>query len=163
MTASSRRTSSADRPRAGGVEVRGRSSLSQGLICTMSMRMRNRKNEDRQAIRAPMVTGASAGCKWQDWTEVARQGLAAGHEITAFVRSPARFRVTDPRLAVKVGDARKVADLAHALEGQEARSLSGPASRATSVKVPVSPWASSSCPTSSSRFLPSAEPSTPAR
>ena len=33
MTASSRRTSSAESPRAGGVEVRGRSSLSQGLLC----------------------------------------------------------------------------------------------------------------------------------
>ena len=32
MTASSRRTSSAESPRAGGVEVRGRSSLSQGLV-----------------------------------------------------------------------------------------------------------------------------------
>ena len=39
MTASRRRTSSAESPRAGGVEVLGRSSLSQGLLLTRSMRM----------------------------------------------------------------------------------------------------------------------------
>lgn len=57
MTDRRRRTSSADRPLAGGVDVLGRCSLSQGLLTTRSMRCRNRKNDDRQAMRAPMVTG----------------------------------------------------------------------------------------------------------
>lgn len=63
-----------------------------------------------------LVLGASG----KTGTEVVRQGLAAGHEITAFVRSPTRLTATDPRLVVKAGDARKAADLREALEGQEA-------------------------------------------
>ena len=57
MTASSRRTSSAESPRGGEGEVRGRSRRSQGLRSTISMRMRKRKKEETQAMRAPMVTG----------------------------------------------------------------------------------------------------------
>jgi uncharacterized protein YbjT (DUF2867 family) len=63
-----------------------------------------------------LVLGASGGTG----TEVVRQGLAAGHEITAFVRVPARLTVTDPRLVVKAGDARSAADLNQAFVGQEA-------------------------------------------
>jgi putative NADH-flavin reductase len=63
-----------------------------------------------------LVLGASG----KTGAEVVRQGMAAGHEITAFVRDPSRLKASDPRLAVKVGDARNVADVAQALEGQEA-------------------------------------------
>ena len=56
MTAKSRRVSSAESPRGGEGEVRGRSSRSQGLRSTISMRIKKRKKEDTQAMRAPMVT-----------------------------------------------------------------------------------------------------------
>ena len=63
-----------------------------------------------------LVLGASG----KTGAEVVRQGMAAGHEITAFVRDPRRLKASDPQLVVKVGDARNVADVAQALEGQEA-------------------------------------------
>lgn len=60
------------------------------------------------------------GASGKTGAEVVRQGMAAGHEITAFVRDPSRLKGSYPGLAVKVGDARNVADLTQALEGQEA-------------------------------------------
>jgi len=63
-----------------------------------------------------VVIGASG----RTGTEVVRQGLAGGHEVTAFVRDPAKLTVRDPRLTVKTGDARDTADLRAALEGQDA-------------------------------------------
>lgn len=63
-----------------------------------------------------LVLGASG----KTGAQVVRQGMAAGHEITAFVRDPSRLKASDPQLVVKVGDARKIADLSAALEGQEA-------------------------------------------
>ena len=63
-----------------------------------------------------LVLGASG----KTGAEVVRQGMAAGHEMTAFVRDPNRLKAGSPQLAVKVGDARNLADLARALEGQEA-------------------------------------------
>ena len=63
-----------------------------------------------------LVLGASG----KTGAEVVRQGTAAGHEITAFVRDPSRLQANSPQVVMKVGDARKVADLAQALVGQEA-------------------------------------------
>ena len=63
-----------------------------------------------------LVLGASG----KTGAEVVRQGMAAGHEMTAFVRDPSRLKASSPHLVVKVGDARNVADVARALEGQEA-------------------------------------------
>jgi putative NADH-flavin reductase len=63
-----------------------------------------------------LVLGASG----KTGIEVVHQGMAAGHEITAFVRDPGRLKASSPQLAVKVGDARSIADLSQALEGQEA-------------------------------------------
>lgn len=63
-----------------------------------------------------VVLGASG----QTGAEIVRQGLAAGHDVTAFVRSPNRLAAVDPRLVVKAGDARNAADLREALTGQEA-------------------------------------------
>ncbi|SEO80044.1 Putative NADH-flavin reductase [Actinacidiphila rubida] len=37
-------------------------------------------------------------------TEVVRRALAAGHEVTALVRDPARMRVRDPAVTVAVGE-----------------------------------------------------------
>lgn len=52
--------------------------------------------------------------------EVVRQALAAGHEVTAFVRDPSRLQVRDPRLTVVRGDVRSEGDLKRALAGQDA-------------------------------------------
>jgi uncharacterized protein YbjT (DUF2867 family) len=52
--------------------------------------------------------------------EVVRQALAAGHDVTAFVRDPARLAVRDSRLSVVTGDVRNTDDLQRALTGQDA-------------------------------------------
>jgi len=51
---------------------------------------------------------------------VVRQALAAGHEVTAFLRDPERLPLRDPRLSIARGDARSLEDLRSALVGQDA-------------------------------------------
>ena len=63
-----------------------------------------------------LVIGASG----KTGHEVVRQALAAGHEVTAFVRDPSRLELREPRLTVATGDARSVDDLRRALAGQDA-------------------------------------------
>ena len=63
-----------------------------------------------------LVIGASG----KTGHEVVRQALAAGHEVTAFVRDPSRLVLREPRLTVATGDARSVDDLRRALAGQDA-------------------------------------------
>ena len=48
------------------------------------------------------------------------QALAAGHEVTALVRKPARLATTHPRLAIVGGDATDVRALEAVLGGQDA-------------------------------------------
>jgi putative NADH-flavin reductase len=52
------------------------------------------------AIRKILVLGASGGTGQQ----LVTQALAAGHEVTAFVRDPNRLRISHDRLRVLVGD-----------------------------------------------------------
>jgi len=63
-----------------------------------------------------LVIGASG----KTGHEVVGQALAAGHEVTAFVRDPSRLKVRGPRLTVVRGDVRSVDDLRRALAGQDA-------------------------------------------
>ena len=49
-----------------------------------------------------------------------QQALAAGHSVTALVRSPEKMRVTDPHLRVVQGDATDQASVAMAFEGADA-------------------------------------------
>ncbi len=63
-----------------------------------------------------LVIGASG----KTGHEVVHQALAAGHEVTAFVRDPSRLQVREPRLTVVRGDVRSVDDLRRALAGQNA-------------------------------------------
>jgi putative NADH-flavin reductase len=60
--------------------------------------------------------------------EVVRQALAAGHEVSAFVRDPARLAIRNTRLSIVTGDARDTDDLRRALQAQDAVSstLGGP-------------------------------------
>ena len=63
-----------------------------------------------------LVIGASG----KTGHEVVRQALAAGHEVTAFVRDPSRLEVREPRLTVVRGDVRSADDLRRALADQDA-------------------------------------------
>jgi uncharacterized protein YbjT (DUF2867 family) len=47
------------------------------------------------------------------------QALAAGHDVTAFVRNEGRITATSPKLRVVTGDARNKDDLVKAMTGQE--------------------------------------------
>lgn len=61
-----------------------------------------------------VIFGASGGTG----RELVRQGLALGHEVTAYVRNPARMAGQPVRVAV--GDARDAEGVAGAMAGQEA-------------------------------------------
>ena len=63
-----------------------------------------------------VVFGASS----KSGLEVIRQGLAAGHEIVAFVRDPAKLGPPAPGVTVVQGDAGNAAQVEAALAGQEA-------------------------------------------
>lgn len=62
------------------------------------------------------VLGAAGGTG----TLVVQQALAAGHSVTALVRSPEKMTVSDPSLRVVQGDATDPASVASALEGADA-------------------------------------------
>ena len=62
-----------------------------------------------------VVFGASGGTG----KELVKQGVAAGHEVTAFVRERSRFS-PQPRLTVQVGDVYKREDVEAAVRGEDA-------------------------------------------
>lgn len=63
-----------------------------------------------------IVFGATGGVgKW-----VLEQGLKAGHEITAFVRTPQKVTITHENLAVVQGDAFDKEAVSAAIAGHEA-------------------------------------------
>jgi putative NADH-flavin reductase len=63
-----------------------------------------------------VVFGASRGLG----LEVVKQALAAGHTVTAFVRSPEKFTVKHPNLTLCVGDAVDAVAVENAIAGQDA-------------------------------------------
>lgn len=63
-----------------------------------------------------VVVGASRGVG----LKVVEQALAAGHTVTAFVRSPEKFEVRHANLVVFKGDAMDAAAVEKAIAGQEA-------------------------------------------
>jgi putative NADH-flavin reductase len=63
-----------------------------------------------------VVFGASGGTG----IEIVRQGLAAGHEVTAFVRTPAKLNIENPKLTLFQGDVLDAAAVEQAVAGQEA-------------------------------------------
>ena len=52
--------------------------------------------------------------------ELVAQGLALGHDVTAFVRDPGRLNVRHNRLSIVVGDALDAESVAAAIAGQQA-------------------------------------------
>jgi putative NADH-flavin reductase len=66
------------------------------------------------------VNIAVLGAAGRTGSQVVEQALAAGHSVTALVRSPEKLLVTDTKLRVVQGDATDSASVAKALEGAEA-------------------------------------------
>lgn len=65
-----------------------------------------------------------------------RKALEAGHEVTAYVRSPGKLEPTQPGLLVIVGELTDAAAIQRAVEGQDAViSLLGPGGRSTGTPV----------------------------
>jgi putative NADH-flavin reductase len=60
------------------------------------------------------------GATGRTGTEIVRQALAAGHEVTAFVRDRGKLTVRDPGLSVRVGDVKNTLDLRESLPGHDA-------------------------------------------
>jgi putative NADH-flavin reductase len=63
-----------------------------------------------------VVFGATGGSGEQ----LVRQGLAAGHEVTAFARRPENITTKHPLLKVQPGDALDAVQVSRAIDGQEA-------------------------------------------
>lgn len=60
------------------------------------------------------------GANGKTGTQLVDLALARGHEVTAFVRSPAKITRRHPRLQVRRGDPRSADELASALPGHDA-------------------------------------------
>lgn len=63
-----------------------------------------------------VVFGAAGGSGWQ----IVEQAIAAGHDVTAFVRNPAAIKIAHPKLTVIEGDALDAASVSRAVAGQGA-------------------------------------------
>jgi putative NADH-flavin reductase len=63
-----------------------------------------------------IVFGASGGTG----IEIVKQALEAGHEVTAFVRNPAKVAIQHPHLKLVTGDVLDAAAVGKSVEGQEA-------------------------------------------
>ncbi len=63
-----------------------------------------------------VIFGASGGTG----LEIVRQALDAGHDVTAFVRNPARVSIQHPKLRLVTGDVTDSAAVERAVSGQDA-------------------------------------------
>lgn len=63
-----------------------------------------------------VVFGATGGAG----SEIVAQALAAGHQVTAFVRNPAKLSLQHPNLSLFQGDVMDAAAVEQAIAGQEA-------------------------------------------
>lgn len=62
-----------------------------------------------------LIFGATGGTG----KELVQQGLAQGHDITAFVRNPSKFSIKGKNLFIVQGDVRNTEDVEKALNGQQ--------------------------------------------
>lgn len=60
------------------------------------------------------------GASGRTGRHLVRAALAAGHDVTAFVRNPATFDLSDPRLRVVQGDSADANAVARAVQGADA-------------------------------------------
>jgi putative NADH-flavin reductase len=63
-----------------------------------------------------IVFGASGGTG----IEIVKQALEAGHDVTAFVRNPAKLAIQHPKLKLVTGDVKDAAAVENAVAGHEA-------------------------------------------
>ena len=79
-----------------------------------------------------IVFGATGGTG----QHLVKQALAQGHAVTAFVRNPAKFGVSDPGLKIVQGDVMDAASVEHAVSGHDAVlvALGGPARDTSKVR-----------------------------
>lgn len=63
-----------------------------------------------------IVFGAAGGTG----SEIVKQALEAGHDVTAFVRTPAKMKIQHPKLKLVTGDVLDAAAVERAVAGQEA-------------------------------------------
>ena len=63
-----------------------------------------------------IVFGASGGTG----TEIVKQALAAGYNVTAFVRNPVKIELIHPNLRIFQGDAQNAVEVERAISGQHA-------------------------------------------
>jgi putative NADH-flavin reductase len=63
-----------------------------------------------------LIIGATGGTGWQ----LVRQGLEFGHQVTAFVRTPARLKIEHPNLRIVKGNVLDYASVESVMRGQNA-------------------------------------------
>ncbi len=63
-----------------------------------------------------VVLGATGGTG----LEIVRQAVERGHQVTAFVRSPARLKPFNGHINIRCGDLLKIAELGRVMEGHDA-------------------------------------------
>src|SRR5664279_3711905 len=63
-----------------------------------------------------LVIGATGGTGWQ----LIQQALTQGHQVTAFVRNPAKLQIEHANLRVVTGDVLDYASVESAMRGQSA-------------------------------------------
>jgi len=78
--------------------------------------LKDKHSEQEESTVNIVVFGASRGVGFQ----VVEQALAAGHHVTAFVRSPSNFTLQHPNLRVLEGNALDGLAVEKAIEGQDA-------------------------------------------
>jgi putative NADH-flavin reductase len=76
------------------------------------------------------------GASGRTGQHLVRQALAAGHDVVAFVRTPARLGIQDERLAIVPGDVQDMAQVEKAVNGVDAViSVMGPTSNRPEYQV----------------------------
>jgi len=95
-------------------------AVATGFFSTNSMNSMNSMNTVSSCGRIGYMKLIIFGASGKTGLELVKQGLAQGHEITAFVRDPGKFDISDDRLKVVEGDITKYIEVGAAVEGHDA-------------------------------------------